>query len=93
MAGGTRVNSKDALVTIRSIVLVVNDLDLAGGFYQSLLGLSQLSRDGETMTLGAGPRSADSTGLAEVVVTSDGTVLPQGELIDPWGTRFTVVTG
>ena len=40
---------------------------------------------------GAGPRSPDATGLAEIVLTADpGAALPLGatEAVDPWGTRL-----
>lgn len=53
-SGDERSASGDAPITISTVTLRVNNLDLVGDFYQSALGLSQLAGDGEAMVLGAG---------------------------------------
>ncbi|MFJ1290456.1 hypothetical protein ACEPPZ_00025 [Paracoccus yeei] len=55
-----------------------------GGYHHHLAGNIWNSR-------GAGPRSPDATGLAEIVLEADpGAALPLGatEAVDPWGTRL-----
>ena len=44
--------TSDAPLQIGRVALIVNDLDNVGDFYQSALGLAQLSRDGEEAVLG-----------------------------------------
>ena len=44
--------TSDAPVQIGRVVLTVNDLDKVGAFYQRVIGLSRLSGDGESMSLG-----------------------------------------
>jgi catechol 2,3-dioxygenase len=46
-----------APIEIGRVALTVNDLPMLAGFYQSTLGLTRLSGDGETVTLGAGDRA------------------------------------
>lgn len=59
----------------------------SGGYHHHLAGNIWNSR-------GAGPRSADATGLAEVVLAADAPVLAAlgaSDFTDPWGTRIRVV--
>lgn len=51
------MKSANAPISIVSSALVVNDPDRVAEFYQSVLGLDLLTRDGETRTLGAGGKS------------------------------------
>lgn len=55
----------------------------SGGYHHHLAGNIWNSR-------GAGLRSANATGLAEVVLQADPGLLADGSLTDPWGTRFSV---
>ncbi|MDO5620775.1 MAG: VOC family protein [Paracoccus sp. (in: a-proteobacteria)] len=48
--------TSDAPVSISRVALKVRNLDRIGDFYQTALGLNLLSRDGESMTLGAADR-------------------------------------
>lgn len=59
----------------------------SGGYHHSLAANIWRSR-------GAGPRSPNATGLAELILEADAAplaALPQRELVDPWGTRISVV--
>lgn len=44
--------TSDAPLQIGRVVLTVNDLDKVGDFYQRVIGLSRLSGDGESLSLG-----------------------------------------
>ena len=46
--------TSDAPVTVSRVALTVRDLDAVGEFYQRVIGLDPISRDGETVLLGQG---------------------------------------
>lgn len=46
--------SNDAPMTVNRVALTVRDLDRAGDFYRTAIGLAALRRDGESLTLGRG---------------------------------------
>lgn len=52
--GAYGMRSSEAPVSIGRVALIVNNLDTVGTFYQQVLGLEELARDGETLKLGAG---------------------------------------
>ena len=48
--------SSDAPISIGKVTLTVNALDRVAGFYEQVIGLNPISRDGQMATLGAGSR-------------------------------------
>lgn len=46
--------TSDAPITVSSLALTVRDLDAVGDFYQRVIGLDPISRDGEALILGQG---------------------------------------
>lgn len=46
--------TSDAPISIGRVTLVVNDLDRMGGFYEEIIGLNLINRDGELAVFGVG---------------------------------------
>lgn len=51
-----KMASSDAPLDVGQVALVVRDLDKVSAYYRDIIGLSPLSSDGETMSMGAGQR-------------------------------------